>query len=95
MPCVSIKDAEWITSSLQEDPKNNSLPTLQLQVHGEMLSELVFKQFVIGDKDSRPTSSLTEFKTLNDEKCDEARMLSQELSQDESEPVSDARSNML
>ena len=42
MPCVSVKDAEWIMNSIQEDPES-SLPTLQLQIHGEMLSELIFK----------------------------------------------------
>lgn len=81
MPCVSIKDAEWITTAI-DDNAQTSLPSLQLQVHGEMLSELIFKQFAMGKTDSRPTSALTEFK--NDDEKDEARMYTQEPSQDDS-----------
>ena len=78
MPCVSIKDAEWITDVIQDDPKS-LLPSLQLQVHGEMLSELIFKQFQIGGTtDSRPASAITDLK--NEDERDEARMYTQEPS---------------
>ena len=61
LPCVSIKHSEWVTSSLNDD--KDILPSLQLQIHGEILSELIFKQFAMMDPLKRPTSAITELMT--------------------------------
>ena len=56
MPCIAIKTQELITNELLESPRSADR-MLYLQVHGEMLSELIFKQFKIADE--RPASAFT------------------------------------
>ena len=75
MPCISINAQELITQELVED--SSKLMNLHLQLHGEMLSEIIFKQFVIGD--SRPTSAIT--LAPYDDNKDEARLYTQEISE--------------
>lgn len=80
MPCITIKTHEWITAELHDVPHNKE--ELYLQVHGEMLSELIFKQFKIAE--SRPASAFTLAPYRDNQ--DEARFYTQDLSQMEETP---------
>ena len=81
MPCIAIKTQEFITAELQESPRPSD-KQLYLQVHGEMLSELIFKQFKITDE--RPASAFTLAPHRDNQ--DEARFYTQDLSQMEETP---------
>lgn len=76
MPCLTIKSQETLQMAFSPDDALVADEKLFLLVQGEMLSELIFKQFVI--KDARPTSAINKGsrEDESDENRDEAIMYS-------------------
>lgn len=73
LPCIAIKTQEWVTAELMEQEYPGEQFCLQL--HGEMLSELIFKQFTIAE--SRPASAFTLAPERNNQ--DDARFYTQDI----------------